>query len=97
MTEKWYCSDSAACERHFNAHERLCVERNQFRDRVKELEGALVKIQWGSCDGCSNGSDYCPECKEHRPLTYADGTTDYVGHTKECSVGRALKPVTGGA
>lgn len=54
-----------------------------------ELETRLV--EWGSCDGCSNGRNYCVECKQPRE-SFNDEVDDLVlgKHKDDCAVARAL-------
>lgn len=58
---------------------------------ISELDTALRKAQWGSCDGCGQLRQ-CPLCKAKRHQLADDGFTHVDGeHFPACEIGRALR------
>lgn len=58
----------------------------------ERLRVALTANQWGSCDGCSNGHNYCSECKAPRLVIDDSGDAAAGRHLEWCSIAAALTP-----
>jgi hypothetical protein len=78
---------------YFDGADCTCDLCRTFRGaaRIERLRVALLSNQWGSCDGCNNGHNYCPECKAPREW-WSETHDDLVPgvHFAGCSIAVAL-------
>lgn len=67
-----------------NTHDLICAiskkSNAETLDVITSLYYALKERQWGT------NNKICPECGNPNPRY----NSDYVGHTENCSVGKAL-------
>lgn len=69
--------------------ERLAEQSDAHSEAHEKLRGALLKLQWASCDGCQ-GHGYCPECAAKERYWDDNGERVEGTHEEDCSIGKLI-------